>query len=130
MEEIIKYKANDGVEFSNSLDALGYEKMLVEIKKLKSLISDQPDFNSSVGIQNSQENIKKFDESFRGLLIEYAPELAEKWDSNRKGIIGRYLSDGNCPIYNKIYNVYVTCVLRVGSDNKTYGQPYYANQIY
>jgi hypothetical protein len=127
MEQVIKYKAKDGVEFDTDYDATNYENLLDRLERVRSVINEQENSNSDIGVENTQEAIDEFNETFRHILVDAAPELVEKWDANPRGIIGRYLSDGDSAIYNALDRAYYRCVLCVGNNNKSYGQPYYAN---
>lgn len=131
MEEIIQYKAIDGNIFATQDECCLYEELLCDIKNAEKYIIKNNGMinNDQSGIQNPLGNIINFNAAFRTILTRYIPTLVEKWDINPRGIIGRYLSDGDNSIYIAIYDLYYSCIMCVGKDGKSYAQPYYANRI-
>jgi len=127
VKAIIKYEAVDGALFATEQECIKYERFLDEAAKCAAYIKKSESGNDSVGLQNTEKNVELFNAAFRKLLEEYAPSLVEKWDECKKGIIGRYLSDGSDVYYRRLDRLYYAGVLCVGDDNKSYGQPYYAN---
>lgn len=131
MESITKYKSNDDNVFDTAEEAISYEYFCEQADSCMALILKNDDSNEPGGLQNSQQNIDKFMKKFRELLTLYDEDLLDKWDANPRGIIGRYLLDGpGEPMYEKIGRVYSRGIMCVGKDNKSYGQPYFANQTY
>ena len=71
MELIIKFKAKDGVEFSNESDCLAYEDQCGDIDAIIAILPEKPDtcdFSNGGGyVQHSMENFMKA----RNAYLEY-----------------------------------------------------------
>lgn len=122
MQKIEIYKADDGTLLATKEECEVYEKFLYHINEVEKFIKK----GTPQGVQNSIEDVENFFKCFRGLLELYAPSLINYWDNNKHGIIGRFLSDSDNPIYEKLNKLYQHGVLCVGADLKSYDQPYNA----
>lgn len=128
MRVITKFQASNGVEFNTEAQCRSYEKLLDKACLCRKFIHECEDGNDNVGIPNTPEHIEAFKTEFRSILVEYAPDLLGQWDSNPRGIIGRYLSDRRDEIGLVLNRLYGHGILNVGYDGKSYGQPYFANK--
>lgn len=128
--KVIKY-AVYGYEFQSEEEAQSFKTFREKVIKASTLIAQQPDGNAEEGLDNTPEAVKRFEEAFVAIIAEFAPTIHEYYKATGlRGYIGRALSDGSSPYAKVLTRLYYDCVMCVGADNKTYGQPYFANQTF
>ncbi len=127
IKEIIKYETSDGSQFPNKQDAMTHERLIHTLALAISNINVCSDGNDSHGIANDKDKILNFNICFGSILRDYSSENHSRWLSNKRGILGRYLSDDFSPQGQALYGCYIEGILCVGEqNNRSYGQPFYA----
>ena len=126
METVHKFKAHDGKLFDDVEECLWYEEMIGAVKEAIRLIL--PEEHDTVAFSNGHGYIQLtaatktvFITMYLGAVERFLPDLLPLAKGNPTGIVGRYLCDGDSPIY-KLFLL----ADRIDSQNRLWGQSYYA----
>jgi len=131
MKEVVKYESNDGNIFNYKEECINYEKTVSKAEEIMSILFARPDncdfSNGSGYIQHAKKDADEAIKNLFNLAILSVNIPTETIDAvktdvfrYRDTIIGRYLSDGNSPIWR-----YWQRFLCMTDDYKEYGQPYF-----
>ena len=127
MQTVTRYKANDGTEFTNAVDAVDRDALLIEIEKanaiMKRAVDDGCSFTNGHGyIQHTPEEVNQFHIAVAVLIrLEYNDEHAQTFLKNPRGIIHRILDDPKCPLGRTMNRVFC-----IDDRYREWGQPFYA----
>lgn len=134
METITKFKAYDGVEFTNSNKCEEYEKQSREVEAIIIQLPQKPELPGG-GFENGKGYLQHNEELFmkiRSELLEFAKKFTDhQWiqQSIDKGTdvhaswAGRLIDECGINALRKAWNR----IMCVDSSFREWGQPYYAN---
>lgn len=118
------YKSFSGNFFKSADDCIREDAYFTEIQNINK------DFNILIDDENpyqrSSNQVQELIDKTYQIMLKYKnkeSEIPHLWKSNPRGIVGRYLSDGNDPAYKSYYTL-----ICLDKTNKQYSQPYYANK--
>lgn len=117
------FQANDGSVYSNTREA---EKRDRYLKDVDAVVKPFLKVEISAGqfIQRSKIEVRWLEEEGLRLLEKYNadyPEVIKRWKENPRGFVGRFLDDGNIPVY-RIWGL----LFSIDQNNRQWSQPYYA----
>ncbi|MDD2285827.1 MAG: hypothetical protein PHU98_06295 [Mariniphaga sp.] len=131
MKTITKFKAIDGIEFTNKNECIKYELLIDRVNSIMNTLPKHPDScdfaNGSGYLQHDKTILKNAKVALLKICKEY---IDHKWiqiniddDSIHPSYVGRLLDDyGIKPLNSAWYRF--QCI---DSNLREWGQPYYAN---
>lgn len=126
MNIVTRYESEDGVLWLKELDAQRRDAYIVALQKANVCLGDNPRtsefYNGELFMQHTFDDVKRFIELVGDALYIENLKRCQMWREQPQGIIGRYLDDANDPASRYYYRL--QCI---DSQNREWGQPYYAN---
>jgi len=117
------FQADDGSVYSDIKEAARRDRY---IKDVDAVVAPFLKVKIASGqfIQRSKIEIKYLEQEGLRLLEKYNPndiEIIKRWIENPRGFVGRYLDDGDIPVY-RIWGL----LFSIDKKNRQWSQPYYA----
>ena len=124
MEAITKYKAADGSEWDSQYLAGRRERARRFQAAANEVLGDKkPDGNGATYVQHTVDAVHKFTMAIAAALGEFeSHEMRDRWLEQPRGIVGRFLDDTGSIFYRDYIRL-----ISIDSQNREWGQPYYAN---
>lgn len=117
------YQSKSGRTFEYPEDAQKEDRFVDEVDAILAPFRDK-DIQPGEFVQRTEQQVNNLINQTYRLLVRYYgtnSEIPEKWKKDPRGIVGRYLDDGDSPAYP-----IVGIIWAIDNRNRQWQQPYYA----